>query len=271
MIDKIKFQIFWRVREFLERLNILLGKNHILVYTMGKVGSTSIYYALKKTFGAQVVFIHRMNQENLDIYNEPFVKNKIRPHRSALALYVKRKLIDKQKPVSIVSTVREPISRNISCFFQDFKTYNFGKNIKDVSVDEAIENFVSNYPHQLAELWFRKEFTDILGIRLDHVNFDRKEKFVRYEKGNLKLLVFRTDLDNDKKDKYLKLFLGNDTITVGVKNANHQKAYHSFYSEFLEKVKLPKELVDEVYAQDYIRTFFTEEEVEHFRSGWYKN
>lgn len=235
---------------------------------MGKVGSTSIYYSLKKKFGSKVIFVHRMNMANIVAFNEPFIRNNLKPHRYELALFAKRKIIDKFKPVSIITAIREPIARNISDFFQDFKAYNSGKDFKEISVDDSIGNFINNYPHHLPNIWFQEEFSNILNIKLDDIHFDTDKKFARFERDNLRLLILRTDLENNKKDKILNDFLSSQEIKVGLRNAQDQKAYHTFYSEFKRKIILPKNLVDEIYSHEYVQIFYTKKEIDSFRASW---
>lgn len=271
MFNKIKFSIYWRVRELSERLNILFGNQYIIVYTMGKVGSTSIYYALKKIFGSKVSFIHMMDRAHILEFNKPFIKNNVPPHRYTMGLFAKKHLIDKSKPVSIISAVREPISRNISHFFEDFSVYNDGKKIKDLSIDKAIQNFIENYPHDSFNTWFKKEFTGILQLRLDDLVFDQDKKYAFLNKKHLNLLILRTDLDDDSKNKILNQFLASKKININIKNAHYQKVYHTYYSEFLKKIQLPKQLVDEVYSFEYVEKFFTKNEIESFRTKWICN
>lgn len=268
MINKLKFQIYWRYRELLERLNIVFGSEFILVYTMGKVGSTSLYYSLRKKIGSKVIFVHRMNRENIAIYNKPFIKNKVKSHRFELALFVKRKLIDKLKPISVITAVREPVSRNISDFFQDFRAYNDGKDFHEISVEDSVRNFVVNYPHFLPQRWFEMEFTAILKMNVKDICFDTNKKYAILEKDNLRLLIIRTDLENEIKNRVLQRFLSIDDLKIGVHNANQDKGYYANYNEFLEKVKLPEPMIMEIYSQEHVKYFFTKKEIDKFRKKW---
>ena len=268
MWNKLKFSIHWRVRALLERLNILFGHEWVLVYTMGKVGSTSLYYSLKKKLGPKVMFIHRMNVSNIASYNKPFLQNGIKPHGSSLALFAKQRIIDKGKPVSIISAVREPISRNISDFFQDFKVYNHGKDFTEVKIEKAIQNFINNYPHHLPDNWFKEEFSTILGIDLQDIKFDRAEKYGTVSHGNIKVLFLRTDLNNDAKLKVLQQFLSRKNIKLRVKNTHSQKAYRDYYAEFLETIELSTAFVNRMYSEEYLQLFYTQEEIKSFRERW---
>lgn len=268
MWNKLKFSLHWRVRVLSERLNILLGHKYVLVYTMGKVGSTSLYYSLKKVLGPRAIFIHRMNIAAIHAFNVPFLRQGIKPHGYALALFVKSRIIDKKKPVSIVSAVREPIARNISDFFQDFKVYNGGKDFTQVSIEECTENFINNYPHHLPAEWFQMEFSEILGINLHDIAFDKAKKYGNVHHGNCRILLFRTDLEDDAKTQILRQFLSKPNINLRVKNAHHQKAYSDYYTSFQKHISLPPSLVEKVYSEKYLTFFYTKEELEVLRAKW---
>ncbi len=270
MIDKIRFKLFWRLRELSERISILWGNNHIIIYTMGKVGSTSLYYSLKSVFGSKVLFVHRMKKENIALYNKPFKENNIKPDRSALATYIKKKLIDKKKPLSVITMVREPIARNISSFFQSFRAYNNGLDFKSVPIDIATENFINNFPHDAPQYWFDHEFLPTIGINLEQIQFDITQKVSFLKNENYKVLLMRIDLEDDKKDEYLQKFTNNSDIKIGINNAHFQKEYSSYYREFLNKITLPQELINDIYSAKYLSFFYSKEEIKLFKNKWNK-
>ena len=170
------FKFHWRLREFNERIGLLLHKDIILVYTMGKVGSTSIYYSLKKIFKGRVLFIHRMIKENIDAYNEAFIRKNLKPHRSKMGEMTLGYLPSKKK--RIITLVREPIGRNISDFFQDLKVYMDDHNKIENYDDKIIRNqFLNNYPQELPLNWFTDEFQKTTKINIYEHPFDIQKKF----------------------------------------------------------------------------------------------
>ncbi len=205
---------------------------------------------------------------NIDSCNKPFLENGVRPHRYALALFVKRRVIEKGKPVKIITAVREPVERNISSFFQDFKAYNGGKGVNAVTVEEAIQNFIKYYPHNLADTWFQKDFMPVLGLTPADIRFDIEKKVGSFGYGSFKFLILRTDLDNDEKTMVIRRFTDCPEITLENRNAYEEKEYRSFYRQFKQQIKLPDHLIDEIYSKSYVRLFFTEKEINGFREGW---
>lgn len=80
----------------------------ILIYQMGKVASRTIYKSLLYTPGMQVFHVHRIGKD-------------VHPN-----LY--ERVARFGHPAKIITLVREPISRNISDFFQHLDQYCGTKN-----------------------------------------------------------------------------------------------------------------------------------------------
>ncbi len=70
------------------------------------------------------MFVHRLLVENINEYDELLKKQGVKPHRSIIGKLIYKKRILKNKPVKIINLVSDPIARNLSDFFQDFKVYN---------------------------------------------------------------------------------------------------------------------------------------------------
>lgn len=270
MLNKFLFQIHWRIREFIERVNIYAGTTFILVYTMGKVGSTSVYFSLKKKFGGKVVFIHRTDEVNIEEYNAPFEKNNLKTNRTSLAKFVKRKLIDEQKKLKIITLIREPIQRNISCFFQDFRAYNNGKEFHEVTIDEAINNFLKNYPHDMMDKWFEREFFSTLNLEMEDISFNTTKKTGLVQKGNYTIILLRSDLGNDEKADFLGQVLETNGLSIGFNNAHSKKEYQSYYLSFINSLKIPDTILQTVYSSPLLNVFYNSHELKTLKTKWTK-
>ncbi len=266
LISKSTFRILWRYREVRERFYLLNKKEIIVVYTMGKVGSTSIYFALKKKFGAKVLFVHRMYTKNINNFNIPFINNNLPIPRYQMAEFIHANLFNR-KEVKIITLIREPMSRNISQFFQNFRAYNNGKSFEKISVDEAIHNFIHQYRHEIPENWIHQELLRRLNLQLSELNFCTEKKYSIITKDNFDLLIMRTDLTDTKKEKYLQLFT-NTTIKIHRENTHQQKNYHQYYQDFYNKIVIPESIIHQVFDAPYLVAFFTIQEIQMFKKRW---
>jgi len=139
----------------------------ILIYQMGKVGSTTILKSLRDYGVNPVYHIHSMNIQNIKMKKEEF-KDKGPPYGTPpkhLDKYKKlRPILKENRSVKIISLVREPIWRNISGFFQNLPKYiSKEKRRKDLSYLEKI--FFRDYDrHDRPEKWFDREIKEVIGM-----------------------------------------------------------------------------------------------------------
>ncbi|MDC8005764.1 putative capsular polysaccharide synthesis family protein [Aureisphaera galaxeae] len=254
------FQIHWRLRELTERINLLFSKDIILVYTMGKVGSTSIYYSLKRKFKGRVLFTHRMIEKNIEAYNKAFIKNNIKPHRSKVGELVLKKMASKN--IKIISLVREPIGRNISDFFQDLPVYLKNHRMIDgMEPSDIHSQFLQNYPHKIPLRWFDEEFKETTGIDVFNTPFNKEEKYIVLKEGNVEALVLRVDLDDEKKEKIIGEFLEIDHFHLERRNTASSKPYSQAYNSFKEYCKFNDDYVTNMLKSKYCTHFYSELEI----------
>ncbi len=187
MFRKILFQITWRYRELTESLFLRTNKTPVVVYTMGKVGSTSLYLALKKKLGWRVMFAHRLLEENIEEYDEAFINQGIKPHRSIKGKLIYKRRMLKNKPIKFITLVRDPFARNLSDFFQDFKVYNNKIEASEWNnnIDQLKSNFLKNYPRTLPLDWFQKDCYKGTGIDVYITTFNNEVGYQIYQSGNV--------------------------------------------------------------------------------------
>jgi|SRR5690606_2252081 len=110
---------------------------YILIYQMGKVGSSSIYASLKAKGVPKVFHLHRMNPETTQKMKRTFLEQNLLAQFRTEQLFetIYRKAIQRRKKVKIITLVREPISRNISAFFENL-TYRLdhGISVDDINI-----------------------------------------------------------------------------------------------------------------------------------------
>lgn len=233
---------------------------------MGKVGSTSIYFALKSQLGAKVLFAHRLLDQSIEHFNKPYIENGIPIQRFKMAQFIHRHLFNR-KQVKIITVVREPMARNISEFFQNFRAYNKGKTIQESTVDEAIKHFIDDFRHDMPVYWIQNELMIQLNLDLDELSIDQEKKSSLIKKENFELLLLRTDLDDLKKEVLVNEFV-NTNIKIKRKNTHQEKYYKEFYQQFLDHIIIPSELIEKVYQAEYLTCFYTPSEIQGFKNHW---
>lgn len=225
----------------------------VLVYNMGKVGSTSIAEVIMEKFKGTLKS-HWMNYELpiAEFYTD-------RP-------YLMGAIYHNEADFKTVIPIREPMSRNISAFWQLLYEYVDGYR-KDRTVEELHQIFMDVYNVEFPDQWFRKEPMEVLGFEPYKIPFDCEQGYQIYDD---KFLVIRLEDADRVLTKALHEFLGVDGIQMRhshprkkVNNLNVEKEYAEFKS-----LKYPKEFVDRTYALEYVNHFYTPEEIQKFRDKW---
>jgi hypothetical protein len=235
------------------RVNRLLkAARPLLIYQLGKVGSTSLEYSLVRAWPGLTVHAHSMT-----------------PHTGeSLELTGMREFVVKpRKPLFVISLVREPIARNVSAFFE-----NFDREISKVgerpilSIDKMIDIFLSKYPHDFPLTWFDKHMKPDCGIDVYQHPFPTDGVQV-IEQDHVRLLLMRVELDDQTKESAIKDFLGLKDFRIKRVNDSGQKAYIETYRLFREKFVPPDSYIERMYESRYFKHFYAGQK-EHFVAKW---
>ena len=180
-----------------------------------------------------------------------------------------RYVIAKRRPGKVITLVREPISRNISAFFENFTTFT-GVAYEDsgFTTDEIIDIFIREYDHSVPLSWFDVELKKTLGIDIYEHPFPFEAGYATIANGALDLLQIKAETDDPTKERAIAEFLGVDGFKLIMRNVGEQKDYASTYSDFLSRVHLPQSYIDIMCGSDFTRHFYSNIEIETVRSRW---
>jgi len=211
---------------------------------MGKVASSTIYRSL------------RIQYEGVCLHSHSFSGKHVKPEVRFLYKLFKNKHI----PLRVITLIREPISRNISAFYENFERdlgMKFEKN--PYSTEELQRQFLEKHDHKIPLIWLDHH---ILG----HFNIDvyetplPKEGFAHYQGKNVELLLMKHDLENTLKEQLLNKFLGRDSLKISDYNVGGSKTYSNSYKAFNE-LPLPKSYIDKMLESKYVNHFYADEKV----------
>lgn len=93
------------------KLNYYLNSENIIIYQMGKVGSTSLEKSLPNSFHTHTLYAKEPNPLSTSFYKSSFVLK--------TRYFLIRNLIKRRRKIKIISVVRHPLERNFSMFFHD--------------------------------------------------------------------------------------------------------------------------------------------------------
>lgn len=262
------------------------SSDKILVYQPGKVGSRSIMSAL----GEKGIHFHTL----MSLYGcEEF--------DSDLIFYYHQKL--RNKKIKIITSVREPIARDLSGFFQgsDLELWPFSamnnhlilwygdyhkNNVKldDKELKRRMPRWEGNLndtfckaariicENKLDEFtWFDYEIKQLFDIDVYQYPFDKKKGYTIIKKNNTEILILKLEqllyLEN-----VISVFAGNSEIYLSNRNEGQNKLYSYTYKELKNKIRLDREYFEYYYGNnDKLKHFYSDDEINEMKAYWEKH
>ncbi len=272
----------------------------ILIYQMGKVGSTSITFTLEKCeLSNPVHHIHQLaykgiewninknnerlmdHQKKRDVdkhtwmYTHLYIKYAIRQLEYAALL---RKKIDENKndvPWKIVTLVRDPIMRDISDFF-----FTFHKRLELMDKEgqllhrESLKTLTRELTAQLSKpkswtlSWFDTELKEVFGIDVYRYPFDHEKGYTLIREDNISILVIKLEALNRCFSNAMSELLNIENLELINRNVAEKKFYYDTYRYVLDNIALAPHFYKKVYRSKYARHFYTDDELKNFMKKW---
>ena len=264
-------------------------ENALIVFQMGKVGSSTIVRSLKHADNQFNIYqIHVLTHEWIKKVEKQYrdaskIHGKVLIDEDLLASMYLRKIIDKKtvtKKFKVITLIRDPIARNISSFFQAFSIYfpNEARQFKinktkfEDNLDLLIDIFLNEFErHDVPLLWFDVHMKPSFDIDVYKSDFDPSIGYKIYHGKTADLLLLRLE-DLDKcAEKAFKMFLNIDKFELEYTNISKEKEYGYAYGQFKNKIILPREYIDKIYHSKFVKHFYTEDEVQIFKTRWSNN
>lgn len=247
----------------------------ILIYQMGKVGSSSVMKSLEKKAIWPLFHVHFLlkSADNRSFYN-PKVYEILDLNRNAerqvrLGEFLYKKIIVPKKQLKIISLTREPVGRNIAAFFQNFERETGKKyELSNFTPHELMNIFINYYPHSIPLDWFDNYFKPFLGVDVYEYPFPKEQGYLRINKDNVDLLILKLETSDSVKEKAIADFLGLKEFKLVRTNVGENKNYRDIYKEFKQNLKLPLSYVEKMCSSKYFNHFYKEEEIRKVYSRW---
>ena len=225
----------------------------VLVITMGRVGSSATYHALERA-GFEALHIHQIGLKSL-------VKRSLKPE---VARHVEdghraRALLDAEpdRPVRVITLVRDPIEQNISAGFSRFCRLGNLDELRRYVTDPAVTNSIwEKTPLAYSLAWMDLELRDALGIDFYQVDV-ASAGFGQMESGRVNALVLRSTLPDEVKSTLLSQFMGREVMMgrTGV-DRNKEGDLKNLYRAFELTSPLTVADLSEVAESRFMQHFF---------------
>jgi hypothetical protein len=250
----------------------------IVVYQMGKVGSSTVYRSLRSLeLPRPVHHVHLLN--DLDALEEQI--KRFYPDPSGTLAQIekgrrlrRRMLRNRAATWNVVSLVRDPVQRNVSAFFESITevipdVYERCAR-DDIAIADIKDAFLDRFDHDAPLSWFQSQLRPVFGIDVFAVGFDTDKGYATYEAPGARLLVIRLENLMQDGEAAIGEFLGLDDFELVATNIGRDKRYADLYAEFERRVTLPPSYLDRMYGSRFARHFYSSVEIEAFAQQWTK-
>lgn len=277
ILPLLRFYARGYAREMLDRVRLRrelrsVEKQHpILVYQMGKVGSSTVVDTLHQLrLDRPVLHLHTLAADRL-----AFAKARQRGSGSPflhehllVSTILEKKLSQAPFPCSVITLTREPISRAISFVFEDRVKQAPHALKPDGTVDtaalsEVVNQLLASPDNGTADpsLWFDGELRSVFGVDVFAHPYDLERGYTIIPGEHVRVLVLRMEDLNRSLALALADFLGLDAGAITLREANVGGA--KWYSGYLEEVKrtlqLPPDVARSVFGTRYFKHFYAQD------------
>src|ERR1051325_1100751 len=236
----------------------------ILVYTMGKVGSSSVYEALKKSLpGTDIYHIHFLSdkwlKEKLPAM-DPYYHVNIRAG-SSVRDYLR---LHPGKKILIVTLVREPVMREVSNLFENWRPKY--EDISTIPV-EQLSREINESSFDYVLNWFDDEFREYLGFDIYQTSFAKEKGYQVYDYNNMKLLCIKLERLNEVCSPAFEEFM-QTKIQLLRENQSEFKKGSAQYLKMKNTFTMGDSKLSAIYNSKFVRHFYSEEEIKKFMNKW---
>lgn len=236
--------------------------NDILVYQPAKVGSSTVHESLLKR-GVGSLHLHRLAVPDMRA-----------PELEDIYKSCGKQIVKQTR--KIITLVREPLSRELSCFFQRVGW----SGVAALSYEDTFLNYCIKYmngrcmEHLTDEVyldqfdWFDRELKAAFQVDVYDSPFDREKGYSIITQTNVEVLVMKME-KLAELEQVIGDFVGLADFKLVKKNVGSEKPYKYLYKNAKEAIRIPQLMMDKYYLNNpHMDHFYTEAEKVEFLRNW---
>ena len=228
---------------------------------MGKVGSYSAYRSIKRLRRYRIFHTHHFVRSQL---REHLRHAKPQGHVIDSLHYLNA--CQEHDHTKIIINIREPMSRNVSAFFENLVHSGVDEQVANrTDIDEIIEAFLDRYPHYVPERWFRDHLEEPFGIDLMRVATPEQRHYVF---DRVEVLIIRAEDGDARQLELMREFLDAPDLEMVRMNDSTAKSYAELNRRFKLAFVPSPAMLDRLFSADFFRAFYTPEEQTSIRAYW---
>jgi len=246
---------FGKFKNGCRRIYLASKSDAVLVYQMGKVGSSSLGESIRDSANMHTLYGNPPCRILLDLERRGWWF-----FLGGVYDFVRRVSIRMRKDVKIITLVRSPVERNVSMFFQDFPYWYVDYRSKNRGVsrfsDETMveDMYESVFPHDYVNSWFDKEIKRLTGIDVYAHPYDRSKGYHVYERGRFKLLLLEMTKVEDNWS-VVQNFVGQN-VELKTVNVGGNKWYGPIYKIYKPRLVANEKINNLVKSGKFYTKFY---------------
>ena len=255
--DEKKIALLVKANQILniQKLNI---NKIIFIYTIPKVGSTSLVTSFRIFFSKKYHIIHIHDEDMLKVLggisgvtvNEIILYN----------MYI-------GKEVYVIDIYRDPIELKISTYFEKIGCFHFNcldEQVNNIDISLIIKRFNQLFPF----IGKGDHFLDTYNISVPE-KFDFINKYLLIEEHGIKYIKLRLS-DSHLWSNILSSIFQSD-VTIVHDHESEKKVIKDVYIDFKHRYKVPLIFLEKIKKCKYFNYYHNEEESNTYLNKWQTN
>lgn len=254
----------------------------IIIYQMGKVGSTSIHNSLEEAALPLPIYkVHFLSDEGM-AHAVEFHQKTLKipwentPHIQTSEFLREKIQTDPSSQWKVITLVRDPVMREVSEFFQYVHSMypelldeagNIEKEraIKLLQTRLMFYNPEKNYTCR----WFDMEIKGMFGLDVFAHPFDTEKGYTILQHGNVELLILRLEDLNERFSEAIGQFLALESPLELIRsNVRAEQKRGSTYEQVRQELTLRESVCRKIYSSKYAQHFYSAAEIERLIQKW---
>jgi len=231
---------------------------YIFVYTLPKVGSTTLVTSLRISLGSTCSIIHVHDENMLRILSGINTDVKINDLINYIA--------ELGKKVYIIDIYRSPIERKISEYFDklSFHFNNTEEMIVNYDIERIIDRFNKIYYYLSTDDYYIKYYN--IPILNFPQSFDFNKKYMIQTIKNKTYIKLR--LKDSSLWGYILSDIFNYKIVIVNDYLTSERLISSLYNKFKHAYKIPKNYLENLNIDDSLKYYYNTKEREDYLNLW---
>ncbi len=297
MLKQACYRILANLNQTIENHRVLPNGDPIMVYSMRKVGSTTLTSTLRTA--GHIVYKHHCIDPSLNAeFRLALSRTGFKPQHWLTDGENFRKRLDKWRlkrdkaqetgRLKIFTFVKDPLAIALSDFFMQLFEFmphvvatrgldnvDSLKQYFQIVLQAAIENHsadpVTHYLGKLGTMphfWFDRELKMTMGIDVLETAFPIEAGYGIYRGHDCDAVLIRTDKLSEVALDAIAILTGNKPTSLIEKNIRAKTPQREFYRSLVNTMSLPTTLVGQFYNQPWLNHFYNEAEIEAMMKKW---